>query len=534
MMHVGCWLLLVRVASLPHKKSVVAAFSNGAEMALSQGQVWALVDYFVCSELPQFIGKSVSTFSAIQIAKRNGEGTFWYNSQSIPLASIWRTYHIPIVYTYTELSKSSGKHMLQASITSVREHMPNNMIHILYHGRNDTSFRDWLGEKGVIVHDHDPHWKNDIDAMRKNGDPATSSLYLHEGNHFGTWQRIDIPLFVKTEYCLLLDSDTIVMRPFTIADMGLTLTSTIAMSTEFDMQGKTPTNAGVLVMNVPNLKRTYNAFLDFILDHVETAKFDIPCPVDQGAYLDFYRSSVQFLSSKFNFKPYWKAQDQNLTRSFIVHFHGAKPHDYLKFIMGTPCDEAILFLCEQVRMLPLLCPSIQRFARSSKSVDPTAYCEASFVNEGEITFCNNVMDTLVSNDDACNNFTALIENELAHARIDQHEVPTTYGKEKLLIRQQRPVPTSNNAEENVGSGKKSRNNEPTFDMLHTLIGSMTCWLLFSLVWFKQRRKQWQGILALLTLMLCAGTWYLLLKGYGLKEDDWSENFLFHPHALEKM
>jgi hypothetical protein len=40
--------------------------------------LWALVDFYVCSGLPHFIGNSVSTFSAIQIALRQSENTFWY------------------------------------------------------------------------------------------------------------------------------------------------------------------------------------------------------------------------------------------------------------------------------------------------------------------------------------------------------------------------------------------------------------------------------------------------------------------------
>lgn len=87
--------------------------------------LWALVDFSVCRNLDRFVGNSVSTFSAIQIALRQGEKVYWYNSQSIPLGDFWRVYQLPIVYTYTELSAASGKHLLQASIASVRKQMPN-------------------------------------------------------------------------------------------------------------------------------------------------------------------------------------------------------------------------------------------------------------------------------------------------------------------------------------------------------------------------------------------------------------------------
>jgi hypothetical protein len=196
--------------------------------------VWALIDFFVCQGLDHFIGNSVSTFSAIQIAIRESEGAYWYNSQSIPLAEMWNVYQIPIVYTYTEISEVNGRILLKASIASARRHMPANPIHILYHGNEDVSFRSWLQEEmNVIIHQHDPSWRSDIEEMRQNGNAADSHLFLHGGNYFGTWQRIDIPHFLHTEYCLLLDADTVILKPFLLSDFGLDLTRSVAIAQKF-------------------------------------------------------------------------------------------------------------------------------------------------------------------------------------------------------------------------------------------------------------------------------------------------------------
>jgi hypothetical protein len=395
-----------------------AVESMGAATAGPMRDLWALVDFFVCNKLEHFIGNSVSTFSAIQIAMRESEAAFWYNSQSIPLASMWNVYQIPIAYTYTELSKEAGKHMLQASIASVQEHMPWNKIHILYHGSNDTVFQSWLMERGVTIHDHDPSWRVQIEEMRKNGDPESSHLFLDAGNYFGTWQRIDIPLKINSEYCLLLDSDTVVVRPFTIADFGLNLTFSIAMSAEADITQHKPVNAGVMLMNIPYMRHTYNKFLDYILQHVDTPEFGgkKQSPSDQGAYLEFYKSTVRFLSRNFNFKPYWKHVGL-YKDAFIVHFHAAKPHDYLTSILGKECDTAIKPMCHHAETHPLLCTTIQEFARSSKSVDQVGYCEAAFSNATEATFCNNVMDILVASESRCSNFMSLIQPELDRLNI---------------------------------------------------------------------------------------------------------------------
>jgi hypothetical protein len=372
--------------------------------AIKSGQpsrdLWALIDFFVCGRLDHFIGNSVSTFSAIQIALRDGDNVYWYNSQSIPLGDIWRVYQIPIVYTYTELSKASGKHLLQASISSVRQQMPTNKIHILYHGVDDTEFRSWLREKDVIIHRHKPTWKGPIETMRQNGDPSKSHLFLHSGNYLGTWQRIDIPLFINSEYCLLLDADTIVVRPFTLSDFGLKLTRGIAMSAEIS-PNEVPSNAGVTLMNVPHMRQTHFKFLKFILKHVDSGVFNHPSPSDQGAYLEFYEPVVSFLSRSFNFKPYWKRSAIEEKDPFIVHFHGAKPHDFLKFIMGGKCDKAIQFLCDQTMSLPYLCRAMRIFARATMSVDGVAYCKASFTKSKEVVFCNYMLDALVSRKDQC-------------------------------------------------------------------------------------------------------------------------------------
>ena len=359
--------------------------------------LWALVDFFACSSLPRFIGNSVSTFSALQIALKDGHGAYWYNSQSIPLSQAWRVYQIPIVYTYTEMSAKAGQHFLRSSIASVRQKMPHNKIHVLYHGKKDTAFRSWLTKNNVTVHNHDPQWRGKIEEMRRNGDPASSHLFLHPGNYFGTWQRIDIPLFLDTEYCLLLDSDTIVNQPFTLADFGLNMTHGIAMSSEMHLDSTLPSNAGVTLMNIPLLRRTHAKFLKFILKHVKTADFGHSSPSDQGAYLVFYQNYTSFLARSFNMKPYWPVTRHEFNRSFVVHFHGPKPHEYLQFIMGKQCNEALGNLCLLASKRPTLCQALREFAVASQNVKGLpAYCRFSFSNTTQQSICRNFLDALAS------------------------------------------------------------------------------------------------------------------------------------------
>ena len=180
--------------------------------------LWAVIDFFTCLQMKSFVGNSVSTWSDLQLAARNGYG-MWYNSRSIPLATMAPIFPIPIVYTYTEHSQLLGKIMLKVSILSVRKHMDGlQPIHILYHGEKDTAFMGWLKAHDVVVHAHKPKWTAIIERLRLAGDPNTSHLFAHAGNYLGTWQRIDIPNLIESEYILYLDADTVVTKAFTLGD----------------------------------------------------------------------------------------------------------------------------------------------------------------------------------------------------------------------------------------------------------------------------------------------------------------------------
>ena len=113
--------------------------------------LFAIIDFFVCSEIEAFIGNSVSTFSANQIAIRRGINSSWYNSRGIPLADFFNVFQIPIVYTYTEESEEMGQSLLKTSILSVRGVFGSSIpINILYHGTKDVKFMDWLRRQDVI------------------------------------------------------------------------------------------------------------------------------------------------------------------------------------------------------------------------------------------------------------------------------------------------------------------------------------------------------------------------------------------------
>ena len=364
-------------------------------------EVCAAADFLVCGSLSNFVGNSVSTWSALQIAKRDSMAS-WYNSRSIPLSEFWSIFSIPIVYTYTEMSSATGKYMLMASISSVKRQLPNSHIHILYHGNADDIFLQWLNRHGVTIHEHRPAWTAVVRKMFESGNSERSHLFGNWGNYIGTWQRIDIPLFVQAEYVLYLDCDTVVMSPFTLADFGAEMTQSIAFSTEMsDKDG--PCNAGVALLNVPYLRETYTDFLSFITRHQQSGMFRIqrhesviPVPSDQGAFLEFYNSSVKLLDTRFNTKVYSPLSDDVK----VFHFHGAKPHDYLGHLLGKECHRAFRSMCQKYQTSPMKCDGLQRFAvhlHQNKLVDE--YCSAVFPASADGEACREYF-TAASTTDA--------------------------------------------------------------------------------------------------------------------------------------
>lgn len=171
----------------------------------------------------------------------------------------------------------------------------------------------------------------------RNGDERKSHLFKHFGNYLGTWQRIDIPKFINAEFALLLDCDTIVMAPFTFADFTKKMTKSIALSAEMEEDAEQPWNAGVLLMNLPYLRETYDGFLEFIKSHRENEPYVIKyreswffttyveAPSDQGAYLSYYADSLEFLSTDFNDKPYYFTRSAAATLTKSCTFTARSP-----------------------------------------------------------------------------------------------------------------------------------------------------------------------------------------------------------------
>jgi len=267
-------------------------------------------------------------------------------------------------------------------VLSALRHMPASALHVLYHGRSDGAFRAWLAGHGVTVHDHHPAWRGEAERLRREGLVGTSfqrHRFLDSGDYFGTWQRIDAPLHVSAEYCLLLDSDTFFVRPVVFGDISSRssgITPSLAFSTDLFAGDPKPGNAGVTLMNLPFMRETLPAFRSFIFNR--TSPVFMQGPAHHGAYLDFYGSAVELLTRRLGTKP-WERDKKVWKSKLILHFNGLKPHDLLRFWLTGTCapPKCYLIFSYDFRRYNKQCAFLQLWAEHASGSIIEGYCQAA-------------------------------------------------------------------------------------------------------------------------------------------------------------
>ena len=304
----------------------------------------AHIDYYIAMESDRFVGNSVSSFSALVIMERRKleRWASYYNGGNIPLSGAIPLYPLPWVFTYNDWSEPYD-YMLKGAVRSATA-VGMLKRFCLFSGSKTSPIYKWLEENEVTLLVRPPKWKNKFLSMVSKDNVEHSHLYKNPEMAVGTWQRIDIPILPELEqyeYILFTDADVYFRKPVTLESFPLPLPKTISMAAEMD--DIFPYNAGVMLMHLPELRATYDDFLEFIWSNTNGLYFPGYGPGDQGAYNQFYESTVvgSKLSQDFNAKPY----AGELETSFLVHFHGPKPYDLLMYLETGDCKFGSL--CEQ-------------------------------------------------------------------------------------------------------------------------------------------------------------------------------------------
>jgi len=204
-------------------------------------------------------------------------------------------------------------------------------------------------------------------------------------------------------------------------------------------------------------------FTAFIRKDVDENKNFVLGPSDQGAYLDFYHAYknddvpldheaskyVQHLDPTFNVKPYYTFRKKFNGRR-IIHFHGLKPHDLLKNLMGYKREDfpiALHILLDQIDNDEnnFVCLTLQDFGTAIVEDKETLhnFCQMPFSKHNEKTACVDFLVRLVS-------FKARNENCMDLMKSFVRTKPCPEGEKVYLT--QNPDVAKSVKEENIVSG----------------------------------------------------------------------------------
>ena len=130
----------------------------------------------------------------------------------------------------------------------------------------------------------------------------------------GAFLRVEIPIVEKEdEFVLYTDCDVMFLQEPLVENFK---PEYFSCAPKRYILNPTDINFGVMIMNVPNLRRNLVKFTQFIVENF--LSFDA---FDQDAFRQYHESKYDHLPPEFNWKPYWGPN----SNAAIVHFHGPKP-----------------------------------------------------------------------------------------------------------------------------------------------------------------------------------------------------------------
>lgn len=222
-------------------------------------------------------------------------------------------------------SRALWEPMILAALHSARRNT-SLLPHMLYDGNVEDAFIQRIKGAGVNVIRHRVSF---FDSLEKNSKPFDNYVRTAAG----AFLRTEIPLIEKEDdFVIYTDCDVIFN-----SDLGLDFLSPelFACAPEFNQNDFELFNSGVMLMNIPALRRDVSHFLSWISDN--HMKIDY----DQDAYRVFYANRVSELPVEYNWKPYWGVN----ANAKIIHFHGVKP-SWAKHLLENPEDKAVPVLNE--------------------------------------------------------------------------------------------------------------------------------------------------------------------------------------------
>ena len=264
------------------------------------------------------------------------------------------------VFLATSDASAEWANMTRRAVVSAIERTSLKPVCVFW-GDRRSPLAQWLEAADVDVLYHVPKW---YDLVAKSVETNAghnvqySPLYGSARSLASTFLRVDIPLLldpkVYGDLVLYTDTDVLFLGDFDRAVFDDHEPPDFFMfGVERDTKpGETITygNAGVMLLNLVGLRRTYADFIDWIFGDENLANglhFGNYGPGDQGAFQSFYRGKFDVINwPRFNWRPYWPYDPEFAA---LLHFHGPKPKDYVAYLNAgdvlTPLYGYLLDIC---------------------------------------------------------------------------------------------------------------------------------------------------------------------------------------------
>eukprot|EP01025_Chloroclados_australasicus_P014880 TRINITY_DN1703_c2_g1_i1.p1 TRINITY_DN1703_c2_g1~~TRINITY_DN1703_c2_g1_i1.p1 ORF type:complete len:656 (-),score=37.40 TRINITY_DN1703_c2_g1_i1:1651-3618(-) len=308
------------------------------------------LNYFINLEAERFLGDGTLLVNQLIVLERQlgGKQASFFNVEILPLWDIYPVFTVPWVFAYNAQNPSKD-YLVKAVVRSAIK-VGKVTPYCLFLGLKNNTMARWLEAVGVTLIHQKPLWMSQLVIQNTL---AISNTGEH-GNLFDTpealvtnFLRIDIPVLSQlSQYAFVLytDTDVYFRKKVDLTELPVPLPETVGMG--FQVSPSFPYSAGISVMNMFGLRTNYDVLLQFILQNKELLNFQEYGTAVQGAFNQFYESSVKrwVLPQAYNGKPY---QDFN-EDAVIVHFEGPKPHDYHQYLSTNNCSKPMLQdLCQQ-------------------------------------------------------------------------------------------------------------------------------------------------------------------------------------------
>lgn len=360
--------------------------------------IWSAVEHLMAADAISVIGPSSSMFSSlILLARRRlDKAAFHYDGKMTlleaegilrPAKSTVEILRYPIKWVFSVGKRHRPSIAWNMSIAAVKSAAVANVVPVcLTNAGPDSELVQLLIRMGVRVLHHTPKWhaksKAVLNQWRAKSDRRWIYTFPKFGDIQGMLMRIDIPVVgLLDRLVLYTDIDILFQQPvdwetmlgnstlfteenITYAKPGaIGLPRFFAMSTEFvQSSDREKMDTGVMLMNLVNLRKTHQEFVNFLFDENRTWKYSTSDPTGYKAY---YRRNgkleATFLPYRMNWKVFWdgskKSDVEQSLDPIIVHFHGPKCETGIQPFLseGIVQDESFRPLLEQCISLDSKC-----------------------------------------------------------------------------------------------------------------------------------------------------------------------------------